>query len=151
MLVEIYDFCTGCKEQRLLEDFAVNPSRPSGRSGWCKFCHRADGVKRRQDPEYRERQAHQAKIWRETPFGRELHRLSAARERTKFPEKVIARRKVRDAVAAGRLKRLPCFCGESKTEAHHQDYSKPLEVEWLCPKHHAALRKSSLCQTIQSQ
>jgi hypothetical protein len=27
-------------------------------------------------------------------------------------------------------------CGSPHTDAHHQDYSKPLEVRWLCCRHH---------------
>lgn len=35
------------------------------------------------------------------------------------------------------LIKLPCIkCGKKKVEAHHEDYSKPLEVLWLCKKHH---------------
>lgn len=33
----------------------------------------------------------------------------------------------------GKLVQQPCaVCGAEKTEMHHHDYSKPLEVEWLC-------------------
>ncbi len=28
-------------------------------------------------------------------------------------------------------------CGSKKVHAHHNDYSKPLEVLWLCPLHHS--------------
>lgn len=40
------------------------------------------------------------------------------------------------------LKRKPCefpACVTEKTEAHHYDYSRPLEVNWLCIKHHKKL------------
>lgn len=34
-----------------------------------------------------------------------------------------------------------CICGEP-AEAHHNDYSKPLEVEWFCRKHHLGFHKA---------
>lgn len=44
---------------------------------------------------------------------------------------------VRNAIKSGKLLPRPCaVCGRKKTHAHHRDYLKPLDVEWLCPKHH---------------
>lgn len=49
------------------------------------------------------------------------------------PVKVKARAKARYAVRAGKLLKKPCeICGDLKVQAHHEDYSKPLEVVWLC-------------------
>lgn len=56
------------------------------------------------------------------------------------PEKVRARWMVRDALKYGKLTRQPCeTCGEPQAEAHHDDYSKPLDVRWLCSRCHAAV------------
>ncbi len=42
----------------------------------------------------------------------------------------------------GKIKKQPCcVCGHVKTEAHHEDYSKPLIVKWYCRKHHLELHK----------
>ncbi len=42
----------------------------------------------------------------------------------------------------GKLIQQPCAkCGDAKSEMHHHDYSKPLEVEWLCRKCHLAEHK----------
>ena len=61
------------------------------------------------------------------------------RRRKKYPKKLAARRKVQYELSKGRLKKQPCEkCGKKKTEAHHSDYSKPLQINWLCRKCHLA-------------
>lgn len=41
------------------------------------------------------------------------------------------------AVASGEINRAPCeVCGSLNTDGHHSDYSKPLQVTWLCHIHH---------------
>ena len=41
------------------------------------------------------------------------------------------------ALRMGKLVKTPCMvCGEVEVEGHHPDYSRPLDVVWLCRKHH---------------
>lgn len=48
-----------------------------------------------------------------------------------------AHKLVAKAIREGKIIRQPCeVCDNPKTAAHHDDYSKPLEVRWLCYKHH---------------
>lgn len=54
-------------------------------------------------------------------------------------DKNYARSQVSIAVKNNTLKKEACACGEKKVEAHHVDYSKPLEVIWCCKKHHIEL------------
>lgn len=68
---------------------------------------------------------------------REEHRISSAKQRIKHREKYKARSIVNHAIRDGRIERMPCeICGEPKTQAHHDDYDKPLDVRWLCVKCH---------------
>jgi len=44
----------------------------------------------------------------------------------------------------GLLEAQPCQeCGASKAEKHHEDYSKPLDVIWLCKACHCRLHSST--------
>lgn len=53
------------------------------------------------------------------------------------PEKYKAQKMVFVAVRNGTLKKeCCCMCGNPKSEAHHENYKKPLEVIWFCKKHH---------------
>lgn len=49
-----------------------------------------------------------------------------------------ANNKIQTELRAGRLLKQPCeVCGSTENiEAHHKDYSKPLEINWLCVTHH---------------
>ena len=67
--------------------------------------------------------------------GRYNDRIKRWRERN--PEKVQAWQEARNAMRRGELKQLPCeLCGNEATDKHHDDYSKPLEVRWLCESCH---------------
>lgn len=53
-----------------------------------------------------------------------------------------AHNKVKYALKTGKLIKGVCeVCGTPEVHAHHDDYAKPLDVRWLCVKHHAILRR----------
>jgi len=58
------------------------------------------------------------------------------RQKAKFPEKIKAREIVQKLLKSGKLVK-PDECGDckrrtSRLHAHHEDYSQPEKVEWLC-------------------
>jgi len=64
------------------------------------------------------------------------------------PAKIKARRKLNTEVRAGRIIRQPCgVCGSPHAHGHHADYSKPLEVTWLCEAHHRMLHQKKAAET----
>jgi len=72
---------------------------------------------------------------------RKLKALETQRRmREKYPEKYRARTAVSNAIRDGKLLREPCSgCGKTgRIHAHHDDYSKPLDVVWLCEMCHRA-------------
>ena len=86
------------------------------------------------------------KIWRKK-HGAKYYRKY--RRKKGEAEKITARWKVREALKRGTLSR-PDYCSrcglKCKPHAHHDDYSKPLEVIWLCNPCHkqADFRRSTL-------
>ncbi len=112
--------CTNCKEIKLLNCFSKS-GKPNGRLRViCKQCEQV-------------RQNEWRKKFPEKP------QAVFQKWRDKNYHKYKAQVKLRNAVVAGNIIRQPCqLCGKSKVHAHHSDYTKPLEVMWLCPKHHTA-------------
>ncbi len=65
------------------------------------------------------------------------------RQKKKFPEKIRAGQIVQNALRSGKLEKQRCeVCGDQNGHAHHEDYNKPLEVIWLCRKHHLQRHRS---------
>lgn len=100
--------------------------------------------KREYNRRYRERNREALKLYarkyraeKGSPRDKEKQKATLAAWVKKYPERRRAHHKVRYALAAGKLKRTPCVvCGVTTVQAHHEDYSKPLDVIWLCPIHH---------------
>lgn len=68
-------------------------------------------------------------------------------DKKRHPEKFKAWQAVSDSVRSGELTRGQCEkCGCAENiHAHHEDYSKPLEVVWLCsPCHHLTHLKDGI-------
>lgn len=43
-----------------------------------------------------------------------------------------------NAIKRGKLDRKPCAaCDAPKSQAHHEDYRRPLDITWLCPGCHS--------------
>lgn len=76
---------------------------------------------------------------------RDKDKLNGLNYRNKFPEKCKAHHRINYLKSIGKIFNEPCcICGNLKTEAHHDDYSKPETVKWYCKKHHAQLHNGGL-------
>jgi phosphotransacetylase len=94
---------------------------------------------------------------RSTAEGREKKREADSKSRKKYSEKwinydkqrdkqkVSARNIVRDRIYRGTMVRGNCeVCGAFSAQAHHEDYSKPMEIRWLCPQHHKDIHNGKI-------
>lgn len=132
---------------------SVACSQEGKRASWRKYAamHRAARRSYHQAlyTQHPEKAAERVKRYRETDAGKKVRQQSDARMRAKHPEKVRARTAVNHAIKAGILEKEPCErCGETKVHAHHEDYSNPLVVMWLCQKHHQEIHneRRKLCR-----
>ena len=74
---------------------------------------------------------------------------SQAKWREKNPVKRWAHKALESALRRGLLERKPCEvegCGDENTDAHHDDYSRPMAVRWLCRRHHKAEHARMKCE-----
>lgn len=88
-----------------------------------------------------------------------------ARWQREHPDRVIARNNkwiaanrtarraheiVQNEIDRGRLQRCGCeVCGNAKADAHHDDYSKPLDIRWLCRVHHKEIHELLLIDRLE--
>jgi hypothetical protein len=108
--------CSSCNEQKPFGLFHKDKRSKTGCSSYCKLCKKEKDrkVQSQKSPDKIKKD-----VWRK-----------------KFPERKNAQAKVFRALLSGKLIKQPCFICDEKAEAHHPDYSRPLDVIWLCPSHH---------------
>lgn len=120
--------CIGCQGRLVVTELMA-------RSGtyMCKECRvvrAVDWAKRNRDKKRASNRKYQASI-----SGKRA--AKTARYRAKYPERARAHEIVRNAITNGSLQRQPCVaCGNRNSHAHHDDYSEPLDIKWLCHAHH---------------
>ncbi len=121
-------------------------SKEGERTSWREYGRRNREARRayykRLYEKNREKIIARTKAYQKTPAGKEATRKTDARQKVVNGHKITARTAVTVAIRSGKLTKLPCErCGAKKVEAHHEDYSKPLAVMWLCPEHHRQIHK----------
>lgn len=145
--------CFRCQCEKPLEAFYAHPKMADGRLGKCKECTKADTKANREDRKdyyqaYDRRRAKNpdrtaARLeYQKTDAFRESHAKASARWDASNREWRKAHHAVNNAIREGRLIKQPCHvCGELDVDGHHPDYSAPLDVVWLCSRHHAELHE----------
>lgn len=161
--------CVQCKSELCEEEFYKHRGRPDGLSGYCKKCDLKAAKGRRAGYRERfnrgEVLAPTEKLCctcrevlpasafnraRSKPDGlhtqcRACNNAACRAHKAEHPtkpdaDKDRARGRLTKAVKRGEIDRAPCaVCGLKDAEAHHEDYSRPLDVIWLCHAHHMEL------------
>lgn len=150
-----YKRCSTCGERKPLDEFHRHKGTRDGRNSVCKPCaiKRAtawnrDHPSRRAEIVKQEQKRHPERMAAQRKRHRERHRAKFVEHRkrheARHPEKTQARRKLEDAVQKGYVSK-PDICSRCLGQVpavdlhgHHHDYSKPLDVEWLCRVCHNA-------------
>ena len=139
--------CFKCLCEKPLDDFYRHSQMGDGRLGKCKDCTRSDvRANRLANIEHyrafdkaRASMPHRVaarKEYSKTPEGKAAHKRALRASKLRYPGRKEATDAVNNAVRDGRLRRCLCWVCGLKAEAHHPDYSRPLDVVWLCNKHH---------------
>ena len=142
--------CNSCNKDKSKLEFGNRKASPDGLSHKCKVCQSEYDKARANNKDRvlaREKYA-------KTDSGRDARnraRKKWANEnkdkayditksyRKNNPKKYKAHGKVAYEVKKGNLTAKPCVvCSKTgDVQAHHDDYDRPLDVRWLCARHHS--------------
>ncbi|KKM14635.1 hypothetical protein LCGC14_1704220 [marine sediment metagenome] len=125
--------CNTCDTSKQNDDFHKRAASIDGLAARCKSCQSEYDKTRANKP-------HRIMARREyarTEAGKQAATKAKVSYIQRNPTKRQAHNQVANALRDGRLEKQPCeVCGEKEVHAHHDDYAKPLDVRWLCNKHH---------------
>ena len=151
--------CNKCHRELSLGNFYNRADSVDGKRNDCKDCHNQSGWIYARRPEVKKRRRFHVQRYlakgnnREKSNKRrreyhakhkdrdyEIHKISS----DKYRVRQKARHRLRYMVSVGKIVRGLCvICGNPKTQGHHADYTKPLDVQWLCAKHHGETHRKS--------
>jgi len=120
--------CRKCLRVKSIDNFYEDKSRKDGRNPYCNVCNR---------------KRNKLFVANSTPEQRQKRNARVERWRKRNPKKRQSQIDLTNAVNYhGIVKKKPCvICGDTNSQAHHQDYSKPYDVIWLCALHHKQIGK----------
>jgi len=128
--------CSVCKILKPIDQFSAMKSAKDGKQYRCKECHVE--VNRA----WSNRNKEKKKQYNRTQYLKYAEQGGRPSQKSSF-EKRQARKKIWDAVKRGDVHMSTACedCGRDndKLQAHHCDYSKPLDVRWLCAPCHGLL------------
>ena len=127
--------CKACGSVKALDEFYFQHGASDGHMGKCKECWKAQVKARaRTNPAVQAYDRARAKRPARVAHARAI----TIQWRKDHPVAYRAQTAVGNALRDGRLFRGPCeTCGSTDDiHGHHDDYSKPLDVRWLCALHH---------------
>lgn len=144
--------CSFCGDLKEYSQFHARKTSKDGKTSQCKECCKV--FRKKHYEKNKEKELERSRKWKlENPEknlstqkkwrkkNKEKYRLIVKRHAESYKKrnnhKIKARRKVAYAMSVGKIKKENCkICKAENSEAHHNDYDKPLNVIWLCQKCH---------------
>lgn len=133
--------CSNCTLSKPLEMFSSFKRAPDGKHYWCKECVKSYNKSYKKTARGRAATQRCNAKYEASKKGKETRLKSAIKRRENYPEKTRAQRR-----AQYKIKTVePCEqCGSSgRTVRHHDDYTKPLDIRWLCHPCHYEWHKNN--------
>lgn len=149
--------CRKCNNELPINEFYEHKQMADGHLNYCKNCVR-ERIKKykennieiirefdRNRPNAKERAKKQREERKNNPISFKRYMECQNKWNAKNKYKKTAHSKLRSAILSGKvIKKNYCtICGktECSIEGHHYDYSKPLDVIWVCTECHGKLHR----------
>ena len=159
--------CPHCETIKLISEFFPRKERPGQYSAWCRDCLKGNNRRYRnsekgqkRNSEYRKSQKRRESLSRYNVSEKRkavqqryyaTGRPAEYNQKRKVTDPIYHKRKVAQMAAerardSGKLIPKPCEMSadgncHGRIEMHHDDYDSPLDVHWLCARHHHLLGK----------
>lgn len=134
--------CFACGQNKPLSEFYKHPGTADGLLGKCKACAKAYASSRTDYERERGKRPDRvaaARAYSQTDQGKAALGAGRRRYQQQNPVKRAAHVILGNAVKSGVVVK-PSVCSScgsgGRIHGHHHDYTKPLDVEWLCAKCH---------------